>query len=68
VHGGWAVPARVYRLYLATDRREAWKKLMPPDPAGVPGLLSVLLTTDGRAHAYTYTRDLSDLYLVEGLR
>jgi hypothetical protein len=28
----------------------------------------VALTPDGEAYAYTYERDLHDLYLIEGLR
>jgi hypothetical protein len=31
-------------------------------------LTRVLLTPDGEGYAYTYERDLHDLYLIEGLR
>jgi Tol biopolymer transport system component len=62
------VPARIFRVDLATARRELWAELMPPDPAGVHEILRVVLTPDAGAYAYTYTRDLSDLYLVEGLK
>jgi Tol biopolymer transport system component len=62
------VPARVNRIELATGRRDVWKELMPPDPAGVNLINPVLLTPDAKAYVYSYRRILSDLYLVEGLR
>jgi hypothetical protein len=48
-----AVPYRVDRLELAT---------------GVTFMTGAVLTPDGEAYAYTYERDLHDLYLIEGLR
>jgi hypothetical protein len=40
---------------------------MPADAAGV-GSLSSFPTPDGSAYVYSYTRTLSDLFLVEGVR
>ena len=63
------LPARIQRLNLKTGKREPWKELRPPDPTGVEGdSVSVFLTPDGRSYLYTYRRELSDLYLVEGLK
>jgi eukaryotic-like serine/threonine-protein kinase len=62
------LPAKVYRLELATGKRVVWKQLMPSDPAGVERIGPILLTPDGRTYVYGYHRTLSDLYLVEGLR
>jgi serine/threonine protein kinase len=62
------LPATIFRVDIASGRREAWKELMPSDPAGVAGLAWICLTPDGESYAYTYSRTLSDLYLVEGLR
>ncbi|MBI3664908.1 MAG: serine/threonine-protein kinase [Acidobacteria bacterium] len=62
------LPAKVYRLDLATGRKELWKQFMPADPAGIDGLAPILRTPDGKSHVYSYTRQLSELYLVEGLR
>ena len=42
--------------------------LMPHDPTGVYEVLRVVPTPDAACHAYTYTRDLSEFYSVEGLR
>lgn len=60
-----AVPARIFRVRLSDGRRESWGELAPADLTGVSEILRVLLTAD--ADAYTCTRNLSDLYLVEGL-
>jgi hypothetical protein len=59
---------RISRLDLSTGRREPWKELKPPDPVGVWGVMSILLTPDGQSYAYNYARMLSDLYLVDGLK
>ena len=62
------VPARVFLLDLSTGRRELWKELTPPDPAGTNVIYTVQIAPDGKAYAYTYGQILSDLYLVEGLK
>jgi hypothetical protein len=62
----------IYRLDPASGRRELWKKLGPADPTGVAnnsGISdNVVLTPDGNVYSYSYKRDLSDLYVVEGLK
>jgi DNA-binding winged helix-turn-helix (wHTH) protein len=58
---------RILRLDTATGRREVWRELAPPDPAGVVSVGNVALTRDGAAYAYNYARQLSDLYVVDGL-
>ena len=59
----------VYRIELATGRRELWKEIAPEDPAGVLAAQFVTLTPDGRSYAYQVSRAVtSDLYLVEGLK
>jgi len=62
------VPADVSRLEIATGRREHWKKLVPPDPAGVYSIIEFEVTPDGRAYFYGYTRLLSQLYLAKDLK
>jgi Tol biopolymer transport system component len=62
------LPARVFRVDVASGRKELWKTLGPSDPAGVIGLGHVILTPDGTSYIYNYRRALSDLYLVEGLK
>jgi hypothetical protein len=59
----------VVRLDVRTGRREPWKDLRPANPAGVSNILPwIRLSADGRAHAFSYERTLSNLYVVQGLR
>ena len=67
VHRTNEAPLRAERLEISTGRREPWKTLMPADAAGVSSLIP-LPTPDGSAYAYTFTRMLSDLYIVDGLK
>jgi eukaryotic-like serine/threonine-protein kinase len=62
------LPVRVHRIDLETGKRELWKELMPVDPGGVERISNVVLTPDAKSYAYTYSRLLSDLFVVEGLK
>ncbi len=64
----WPSPLKILRIDLASGRKEVWKDLAQVDPAGIQGIVSLALSPDGRAYAYTPYRLLSDLYVVEGLR
>ena len=61
------VPAKVYRLDLATGQKQLWRTLIPADAAGVSGI-SPGPTPSGDSYVYSYNRTLSDLYLIEGVR
>jgi Tol biopolymer transport system component len=61
-------PARLYRIELATGRREAWKELMPADPTGVDLFGVLALAPDGESYAYAYGTSASRLFLATGLR
>jgi len=67
VYQSGEVPAKVYRLDLATGKRTLWKQLVPGDPAGVATIGPILVTPDGKTFVYGFHRTLADLYLVEGL-
>jgi hypothetical protein len=62
------VPGKVYRTEIKTGTSTVWKELIPADPAGIWRVNPVRVTPDGRSYAYTYVRQLSDLYVYEGLR
>jgi eukaryotic-like serine/threonine-protein kinase len=62
------LPAKVYRLDLATGHRTLWRGLIPSDSAGVSRLGPIVITPDGKSCLYGYHRVLSDLYLVEGMK
>jgi Tol biopolymer transport system component len=72
VRGAGDLDLKLFKLDLATGRREAWKVLRPPDPAAVIGIAldpgQVRLTPDGRYYAYTSWTFPSELYLGEGLK
>jgi len=62
------VPLKLYRYDTQTGEKKLWKELVPADRAGVFNMTVFDITSDERWYAYSYVRDLSDLYLVEGLR
>jgi Tol biopolymer transport system component len=62
------VPTNVFRLDLATGRRELWKTLLPPDPEGVYSIIEFRITPDGESYFYSYRRLLSQLFLGRGVR
>jgi hypothetical protein len=59
---------QIHRLDTLTGRRERLFGLVPPDPAGIVGYAAVAVRADGKSHAYSFIRNLSELYLIEGLR
>jgi DNA-binding winged helix-turn-helix (wHTH) protein len=58
----------VYRLNVFTGERTFWKKFVPADPAGILEIENVSVSRDGAQIVYGYSRILSDLYVVDGLR
>jgi hypothetical protein len=62
------IPARLFRFDLAAGRRAPWRDLAPQDGSGVRRINSVSIASDGESYAYSFTRQVSDLYAVTGLR
>ena len=62
------VPANVFQLDIANGKRQLWKTLVPRDSAGVYSIIEFQVTPTGNSYFYSYTRLLSQLYLVRGLR
>jgi Tol biopolymer transport system component/predicted Ser/Thr protein kinase len=62
------IPAKIYKLELATGKKSVWKQIVPVDATGVSTIGPVLMTPDGKTYAYGFHRTLGDLYLVEGLK
>jgi hypothetical protein len=48
IHQPGELPAKIYRLEIATGQRELWKQLMPSDPAGVGLIGPILMSSDGK--------------------
>jgi Tol biopolymer transport system component len=59
---------RVFRLELATGRKELLQEIRPVDAVGVAEIRGGAMTPDGKAWAYNDRRTISDLYVVENLR
>jgi hypothetical protein len=60
--------ATVYRLDTTTGKRELVATLAPGDAAGVTSVYNVCMTADGKSYAYSFTRELSELFLIEGVQ
>jgi eukaryotic-like serine/threonine-protein kinase len=58
----------VFRVDLASGRREFFKRIGPADTAGLFMYPSGRFTPDGKYYVYSYNRILSELYAVDGLR
>jgi WD40 repeat protein len=65
---GEKIPVSVYRVDVGSGRRELVRELSPGDPAGLQGIGNIYMSADGRFYVYGYTRALSDLYAVDGLK
>lgn len=63
-----SIPMKIFRVEVATGRRELFKEIVPADPAGLQSILGVRFSADGKSYAYTIGRFLSDLYVVDGLK
>jgi len=62
------LPARVFRLEVATGAREPWKELLPADPTGVTFIRPPHFAGDGGSYAYSYARVLSRVFVAKDLR
>src|SRR5205085_3637065 len=62
------LPVKVFKIDLASGRRELWKEITSPDSAGLLYLNLPTLTPDARGYGYTYFCVLSQVYLVENVK
>jgi Tol biopolymer transport system component len=62
------IPAQVFRVDITTGQRTFWRSFEPADAAGIDSIRGVLISADEKAYVYGYSRTLSDLYLVQGLK
>jgi eukaryotic-like serine/threonine-protein kinase len=60
--------APLYRVELTTGKRELITTLAPSDAAGVTTILNVRITADGKTYGYSFSRELSDLFMVDGVQ
>jgi hypothetical protein len=62
------LPLLIYKLEVATGRRQLWKEVAPADLAGVSRQSQPIITPDGQTVVYQLQRTLSDLFVVEGVK
>jgi hypothetical protein len=62
------LPAGVYRVDLATGARTELRTIMPVDASGLRVMPQLHMTPDARWYVYSFSRLVSDLYLVKGIR
>jgi hypothetical protein len=60
--------SEVHQLEISTGHRTLLWSLAAQDASGVSLAPAVRLTPDGKSYAYSYGRNLSDLYLADGLK
>jgi hypothetical protein len=62
------IPAKVYKVNLATGEKTLIQELRPETTAGVVTIAPVVVTRDGSRSAYSSLQVLSELYLISGLK
>ncbi len=60
--------ARLWRLDVATGRRDLSRDIVVAAPAGGVTKPNLIFSRSGETYVYTFTRVLGDLYLVDGLQ
>lgn len=66
--GPLSMHARLFRVDIASGKREVVKQFTPADTAGVQGIGPIQVTPDLRYYSYGFGRYLTDMYSVEGLK
>jgi eukaryotic-like serine/threonine-protein kinase len=61
------LPARIYKVEVATGKRSVLQELRPSAPAGIVNISPIIVSHDGARFAYSYNQTLSVLYLISGL-
>ena len=62
------LPAKIYKIDIASGGKTMLQELRPGVPAGIVNISPVVVSRDGKRFAYSYNQTLSVLYLISGLR
>lgn len=62
------VPAKIYRIDIATGHTKLWTEVGPTNLTGVQNILRLFYTPDERSYVYSFDRTVAQLYLADGLR
>ena len=68
VYDTGTVPARVYRIEIASGRRELWKTVGPSDLAGVQRIQRIVTTPDATSTFYSVERVFNTIFIATGLK
>jgi len=60
------VSAKLMRVDLATGKYKPWKEIAPLDSTGVSAIWPGALSEDEGTFVYSFQRDLSELFVVDG--
>jgi DNA-binding winged helix-turn-helix (wHTH) protein len=60
------IPARIARYEIATGRSQTWKEIAPSNRTGIGYFLNVMVGEDEKSYAYSYLREMSELFVVDG--
>jgi hypothetical protein len=60
-------PVKIYRLNILSGQRQVFREITPSDETGLCGMSKISFSANGRAYVYGYIRQLSELYLVNGV-
>ena len=64
----WRNSRQIHRVDTVTGKRTLWREISPADPAGLIWIESVQLPRDSSRIVYGYSRILSDLFVIDGLK
>ena len=63
-----SVPATLFRVDVETGKCESWKQIAPLDLSGVSRIWPAVLSQDEHTMVYSFLRNLSELFVVDGWR
>ena len=61
-----SVPATLFRVDVETGKCDSWKQIAPLDLAGVSRIWPAVLSEDEHTMVYSFLRNLSELFVVDG--
>jgi Tol biopolymer transport system component len=62
------IPAKAYRVNVQTGEKTLWREFQPYERAGVLNANPIIPTPDGTNYIAAYRQQLSDLFLLSGVR
>ncbi len=67
LYSTFGFPATVWKVDLATGKREKWREIDPKEASRAEAFFNFVVSPDESSYAYNYSRFESELFIVEGL-